>query len=125
MQKCIKCSLNKKNREFYKNPSAKSGYQKTCIKCYTKRVAKRAKLIYKYICKRKNKPCKDCGVKYLPCVMDFHHVRGRKMRRIALMSNYSIKKIDKEIDKCDLICANCHRIRHWEEMGVWPNIKIT
>ena len=61
----------------------------------------------------KRKPCLDCGVSYLPCVMEFDHVRGKKEFDIAfaVSSNKSIDLILKEIIKCDLVCANCHRTR--------------
>ena len=65
---------------------------------------------YKY-----NNPCVDCGEFYLPKVMDFDHVRGRKINDISTMINlgYSLDKLLKEIAKCDLVCANCHRGRTW------------
>lgn len=31
----------------------------------------------------------------------------------ALVSSYSWDEIVEEIQKCDLICANCHRVEHW------------
>ena len=63
----------------------------------------------------KQKPCMDCGVQYPHYVMDFdHRDRGTKLTNISRMvsfHSYSKDKILAEIDKCDLVCANCHRIR--------------
>lgn len=61
-------------------------------------------------------PCLDCGEKNR-IVLEFDHVRGKKMAAIAtLMSrSWSWKKIRWEIGKCEVRCANCHRIRHASE----------
>lgn len=63
----------------------------------------------------KNKPCLDCGRSFPHYVMDFDHVRGEKKYNISHLasSTKSWETIQIEIDKCDLICANCHRIRTW------------
>ena len=60
-------------------------------------------------------PCADCGHTYPPVVMDFDHVpeRGVKLRAIARMWSRSKEAIVAEIAKCDLVCANCHRLRTW------------
>ena len=66
-----------------------------------------------YVNALKAQPCVDCGNCYLPCVMDFDHVRGEKTKNIAFMliNDTSLEKIKEEIEKCELVCSNCHRIR--------------
>lgn len=60
----------------------------------------------------KDKPCMDCGVKYPPYVMDFDHVRGNKLGSVSEMcNNRPVATILAEIEKCDLVCSNCHRVR--------------
>ena len=60
----------------------------------------------------KARPCADCGVQYPPHVMDFDHVRGRKSGNIAHMKTYvRTATLASEIAKCDVVCANCHRVR--------------
>ena len=113
--KCIRCGHSKSKEEFYKNRFVKSGFFSKCIDCHKEYTKKRAAVIKKYIDNIKSKPCNDCGVKYPPYVMDFHHTGDDKIYTIAAMGTYSIEKIDKEIAKCDLLCANCHRIRHYKE----------
>lgn len=63
----------------------------------------------------KKAPCTDCKQSFPPCVMDWDHVRGTKRHSIALMVANRWKKatILAEIAKCDLVCANCHRLRTW------------
>ena len=58
-------------------------------------------------------PCVDCGESDLR-VLEFDHVRGDKFKSIAQMYSYCLQRIMTEIAKCDVRCANCHRIRHWE-----------
>lgn len=58
-------------------------------------------------------PCVDCG-EHDFVVLDFDHVRGEKVKAISKMvssAGYSLETIQKEIDKCDVRCANCHRRR--------------
>lgn len=55
--------------------------------------------------------CKDCGRKYPHYVMDFDHVRGEKLFELSKMGDQTFVKIAAEIAKCDVVCANCHRLR--------------
>lgn len=65
-----------------------------------------------YISSLKSKPCTDCGISYPPYVMDFDHVRGVKLMEVAHITNLrDTTKLHAEIEKCDLVCANCHRER--------------
>jgi hypothetical protein len=70
------------------------------------------------VAEAKNKPCMDCGSRYPACVMDFDHRQGEdKYSSISkLVGNWmcSEKQLLEEIDKCDLVCANCHRIRTFD-----------
>jgi hypothetical protein len=62
----------------------------------------------------KSKPCHDCGGVFAVCCMDFDHRDGtEKTYNVGSMfaHHYSIDLIKIELDKCDLVCANCHRIR--------------
>jgi hypothetical protein len=64
----------------------------------------------------KSAPCMDCGKAFHPCQMDFDHRPGTvKVTNIGRMVNdeYSLGDILDEISKCDLVCANCHRLRTW------------
>lgn len=58
--------------------------------------------------------CADCGQRFpgRPEVMDFDHVRGEKRGDVAsLIKNGARASVLAEIEKCDLVCANCHRTR--------------
>ena len=66
---------------------------------------------------KQDKPCADCGVVYPHYVMDFdHRDPAQKVGTVSrLAHDGSIKKLQTEIEKCDLVCANCHRIRTHSE----------
>ena len=57
-------------------------------------------------------PCVDCG-EADPVVLEFDHVRGKKRYLISslIKVGYSLQTLQNEIEKCDVVCANCHR-RH-------------
>ena len=59
----------------------------------------------------KQDSCMDCGFKFPPVAMDFDHVRGIKVATISQMRLFSWSRVLLELAKCDLVCANCHRIR--------------
>jgi len=55
-------------------------------------------------------PCADCGIAYPSWCMHFDHTRD-KIRNVSRMRSSSLKAILDEIEKCDLVCANCHGTR--------------
>lgn len=66
---------------------------------------------------KENKECKFCGEGYPPC-LDFHHTEDNKVESISRMSvlgEYSLEDVKKEVEKCILICKNCHTKLHTGE----------
>jgi hypothetical protein len=66
------------------------------------------------VLERKAAGCVDCGHVDLahPEVFDFDHVRGDKTSGVAsLATSGSVEDLIAEMDKCEVVCANCHRIR--------------
>lgn len=64
----------------------------------------------------KSSPCTDCGNTYPPCVMEFDHIDPTtKIANVGDMASkgIGITRILAEIEKCEIVCANCHRIRTW------------
>ena len=60
-------------------------------------------------------PCVDCNKKYPGYVLDFDHVRGQKIDQISQMIVWDTwENILTEIEKCDIVCSNCHRERTWQ-----------
>lgn len=59
--------------------------------------------------------CKDCGGTFHPAVFDFHHLNPEeKDFSISAKLGRRWETTKLELDKCILLCANCHRIRHWK-----------
>ena len=72
----------------------------------------------------KDRPCMDCGKLYHFSAMDFDHKNGLNKRyNVANMVGYSKENILAEIAKCDIVCANCHRIRTKRRLNT--NIEIS
>ncbi len=61
----------------------------------------------------KSVPCSDCGVRYPPYVMDFDHLKPEE-KEIKIGQGWSITRTLAEIEKCEVVCSNCHRIREHE-----------
>lgn len=59
--------------------------------------------------------CMKCGYDKCIWALEFHH-RNPKEKEFSISKYYSRswEKLKKELDKCDLICANCHRETHFE-----------
>ena len=55
-------------------------------------------------------PCKDCGKMFHPAVVEFDHVRDSKSFNLSKPTLTWTSAL-KEISKCELVCANCHRMR--------------
>lgn len=62
----------------------------------------------------KDRPCHDCGEKFPYWVMDFDHKRDKKFSIGRAVASRSWSEIIEEINKCDLVCANCHRMRTYD-----------
>ena len=61
----------------------------------------------------KSEPCLDCGNRFPPEAMDFDHRPGtEKFGQISqLCREQSWSAVLEEIEKCDVVCSNCHRVR--------------
>ena len=75
---------------------------------------KKAKALKMWMIEIKSKPCADCSRTFPSCCMDFDHREGSiKKYNIGSMfaHHYSVELIKTELEKCDLVCSNCHRLR--------------
>ena len=131
MKHCQECRQEKPYDEFAKNKVKRDGYQDKCRECkatynkiyyektkhvhnparYQRRIDEAA-AVREYIKKYKtNRPCADCGIQYPYYVMDFDHQSDKLFTIGSAAGNKSLKAIKEEIEKCEVVCANCHRQR--------------
>jgi hypothetical protein len=89
-----------------------------CINCYgraytTDNPPARSGRLYA-IAAKEGKACTDCGGVFHQAAMEFDHIpeRGPKLFNLG-QSDRSVEAVKTEIAKCDIVCANCHRIRTW------------
>lgn len=85
-----------------------------CPEQRRKGVIKRKARYRRFINSVKDVPCQDCGVKYPYYVMQFDHVTDDKCHDISKMCNHSLDTVRAEIDKCEVVCANCHAERTFQ-----------
>lgn len=131
MKDCFKCKSQKEDSEFGLNQKRPDGLQTYCKECtrqvdrdHYKKHAQRIKHQKRALNKKRyqdNKgktdkiksetPCTDCGKLFHPCQMQFDHLKDKKFNVSEILANYTWETIEKEIAKCEVVCANCHCLR--------------
>jgi len=110
---------NRLCRNCYNDSRFKTNEDKTAHKLlwYRKNRHLLKKISFDYL----GSKCQRCGNGELPlCCYHFHH-RNPKEKDFVIGRIFSVKNkerlklIKKELDKCDLLCSNCHLIVHWEK----------
>lgn len=136
---CNQCFMTKHRDKFHKNKKTSDGLQSRCKECnkanfaasYKKdpeintKAVKRRRIrnvkinkqrVWDYLLKH---PCLHCGEDD-PIVLEFDHIDpSTKISAIAMLrgSNCSWAKLEAEIAKCQVLCANCHRRKTAKELG--------
>ena len=110
------CKESKALDEFPKHPQHKDGYNSVCKKCMQKS-NKKCRLNKKiHFIKKMGGECTNCKIKLTENnwpIFDFHHIDpSQKEVSWSTLRNWSNDKIEKELNKCTLLCANCHRLLH-------------
>lgn len=97
-----------------KSPSEFSGRRYVCKKCRTAYVVERRRKVKRRAVEYLGNKCSKCGNSYPDSVYDFHHIDpSRKEETLSyLLRCGKWENIKKELKKCILVCANCHRIIH-------------
>jgi len=123
MKICKKCNLQKLEVDFYKQKQVGNNGQIWpyldcyCKSCRLKASSDRSRNVKIKAIEYLGGKCKDCGLQDDPCVFDFHHTDPtQKELTLASRGGRSFKSIKAELDKCELLCANCHRKRHSKQV---------
>jgi len=130
-KRCPRCKKTLSVDKFAQNRRRKDGLQSRCKKCdceYKAEKYQENKELFKSRAKKRRRENRQWFITYkqsLKCskcgderwyVLDFHHRKNSKKNlNICEMVNrvYSKEKIVEEIEKCDVLCANCHREEHY------------
>lgn len=134
---CPKCDTVKPTTSFHKDKKGKMGHAHYCKECANRKtreyhkskssdetwVLKRRKDVSQKQKAAKLKAieylggkCFDCGGSFPPYVYDFHHLDGEtKLDNPSRFLRGSWDLAVAELDKCVLLCANCHRGRHFND----------
>jgi hypothetical protein len=133
-KRCTTCHKVKQLDHFSKYARNKDGRQPRCRKCASDYYAAHRDKIYPMIKERRAQviiesrmyiwmyllghPCVDCG-EGDPVVLEFDHVRGKKRFNLSSMPSggWGVHLIAKEIAKCEVRCANCHRRKTARDQG--------
>ena len=118
IKKCISCKRRIVVSKFRIRGDKILG---TCKSCENAQKQKRyADVRYKVWEYLKENPCVDCD-EADPVVLEFDHVSGVKHKMVSGMIKgaYAWKTIAAEIEKCDVRCANCHRLKTAKERKYW------
>lgn len=112
---CGRCREEKPFTAFYANATRSSGTQRYCKVCFnaytTERFRERKKQAVEYM----GSQCADCGGRFPYYVFEFHHLDPtKKEMQFDELRRRSWKVIVAELAKCVMVCANCHRVRHWQ-----------
>jgi hypothetical protein len=90
-----------------RSPEAK----RRAAEAVSRKIKRRAAIVGRW---KQRRGCADCGWRGHPAALDLDHVRGDKVCGVAQMYTYSWDRVKQEIAKCEVVCANCHRIRTYE-----------
>jgi len=115
---CKKCTLIRTKEHYQKNKETIKLKHKSPIvraKMYKQRFERVRKNKQKAIDYKGGK-CARCGYNKCMAAMDFHHIDlSKKERQVSDILGGAWEKSKKELDKCILLCANCHRELHYVE----------
>ena len=96
-------------RKWYKSPEGRKKRQAANKKWQKKRLDAFKEL-------KSTLKCSRCPETHLSC-LDFHHVdpSTKEVSVGEVAGRWSMNKLQKEISKCIILCANCHRKEHYKE----------
>lgn len=91
-----------------------------CKKCLISRLDEKTKKTREFLRKiKENTPCVDCKKNYPYYVMHFDHLRDKEFHLGG--ANKGLPRLLKEMQKCEVVCANCHAERtHKRRLKISP-----
>lgn len=116
---CSTCHQEKPVSDFYAQPKHKHGVMSMCKECFNQFCIKRWKQRKIGYIRQMGGKCAHCGLEMnehnFP-VFDFHHNNPSEKEYVwTKLRLFSDTRIQAELAKCTLLCANCHRLVHYEQ----------
>ena len=114
-KRCYRCKETKPISDFYIDKYRKDGHRYLCKKCCYWVVKEFRQKKYKIVDDYKlSKGCAIYGYNKYSGALDFHHTGDKEFNIGAEAGSKSLKLTKEEMDKCIILCANCHREIHAE-----------
>ncbi len=108
---CTSCNTQLTKDDFYMKESLRHTY---CKNCFNKQVIERQRKIKQDAVDYKGGKCSNCGYNKYLGALQFHHLDPSV--KDPQWNNFKCRKFDDafklELDKCALLCANCHSEQH-------------
>ncbi|MCA1615336.1 MAG: hypothetical protein LC800_14785 [Acidobacteria bacterium] len=136
MKHCTSCGQEKLESEFSRKGEGLQDRCKACFAEYHRRYYEKNKALYAAKNRRnksrqrarlkailvaeKQRPCADCGGVFHPWVMEFDHRDAAD--KVGAVGNLvsrgcTDERLLAEMAKCDIVCANCHRMRTFNRLN--------
>ena len=117
MYKCKDCDVSLNEDNAYRRYDYPKRFNSYCKSCLHNRQMRRWKQRKVDMIKYKGGTCEDCKGTFPPEVYQFHHLNPEEKEfewnKARLLSK---DKMMNEVDKCALLCANCHILRHSKDI---------
>lgn len=112
---CPRCKTVKELAEFYDRRN-KPGSSSYCKKCTNEQTTERHFEFKRLAVEYKGGCCVSCGYNKCLAALDFHHTNPdeKEFNLGKYKQIFLSEKVKKELDKCILVCSNCHREIHDE-----------
>lgn len=114
--RCTACDQFKPIETFYKGKGYRGGRRRECPACIAKRTTGRREHRKRECIELLGGACQNCGFSEFLSSLQFHHVGDGKERNIAYIIRSPDRPVREELDKCCLLCANCHAAFHNGEL---------
>jgi hypothetical protein len=122
MRRCRDCTNATRRRRRRALPIDLRRAEKLRYRNYVQQAARarrRQAAFRRFLAWLKEQPCVDCGGRFPSYCMDFDH-RDPTQKRIGVSKVGTLSRLQDEILKCDLVCANCHRVRTYRTLRRGP-----
>jgi len=111
---CKICSVELTEDTQY--PSQIRLNSKVCKSCKSNELKEKRRQAKFRAIEYKGGKCENCGGEFHPAIFDFHHVNPEEKDVDPwIIKDWAWDRQKVELDKCVLLCSNCHRLEHYKD----------